>query len=383
MYSYSRGVKESRVCQSERQRVACLDICFPDKEITKYCLKLLSSSTFPLQEQDFLFILPLLASSGHPQAAAAICRSAAWGTHSQTPRQWQWQTWVNSSQSEIKFSTCPQVETRGAFPWKVNWQSWPQECHVSLRLHRIAELLLGDFVVCCRSSCTFGLRYFVESSPVGFRGQYSQAMRYMIFPPLQRSLWCLHAFAQFWLNSDLLPGPIHCGTTVNAKPGSTIEEELAQSNRPGTWPTLFWLGCVAWQVLGMSQKLSCHERCLGQLKASVLSFRACKSLQPRSTSTYSLSHMFVISLSASSSSVSVSVVWWYQPCQWKLLESHFVHQISPNDFFARSMIEPRPGGRGHYQANILEMVVSLQTHVDNYFEVGWKRTAIYWNYLGW
>lgn len=157
-------------------------------------------------------------------------------------------------------------------------------------------------------------------------------MRYMIFPPLQRSLWCLHAFAQFWLNSDLLPGPIHCGTTVNAKPGSTIEEELAQSNRPGTWPTLFWLGCVAWQVLRMSHKLSCHERCFGQLKASVLSFRACKSLQPRSTSTYSLLHMFVISLSASSSSVSVSVVWWYQPYQWKPLESHLVHQISPNIF---------------------------------------------------
>ena len=63
MYSYSRGVKESKGCQSERQRVACLDICFPDREITEYCLKLLSSSTtsaFPLPEQDFFFILPLL-----------------------------------------------------------------------------------------------------------------------------------------------------------------------------------------------------------------------------------------------------------------------------------------------------------------------------------
>ena len=63
MYSYSSGVKESKGCQSERQRVACLDICFPDREITEYCLKLLSSSTtsaFPLPEQDFFFILPLL-----------------------------------------------------------------------------------------------------------------------------------------------------------------------------------------------------------------------------------------------------------------------------------------------------------------------------------
>ena len=210
-------------------------------------------------------------------------------------------------------------------------------------------------------------------------------MRYMIFPPLQRSLWCLHAFAQFWLNSDLLPGPIHCGTTVNAKPGSTIEEELAQSNRPGTWPTLFWLGCVAWQVLRMSHKLSCHERCFGQLKASVLSFRACKSLQPRSTSTYSLLHMFVISLSASSSSVSVSVVWWYQPYQWKPLESHLVHQISPNIFFARSMIEPRPGGRGHYQAirqTFWRWSSPCKLMLTMILKGVEKRTAIYWN-LGW
>lgn len=260
-----------------------------------------------------------------------------------------------------------QYLSTGGDPWCISMESELAvlASRVScLRLHRTAELLLGDFVVGCRSSCTFGLRYFVESSPVGFRGQYSQAMRYMIFPPLQRSLWCLHAFAQFWLNSDLLPGPIYCGTTVNAKPGSTIEEELAQSNRPGTWPTLFWLGCVAWQVLGMSQKLSCHERCLGQLKASVLSFRACTFVRHLLVS--------VVVISICMSSVMISTISY----QWKLFESHLVHQIIfAQEVWMNLVLE---GG-----VTIRRCLSPCKLMLTIFLKGVEKGTAICWNYLGW
>ena len=101
-----------------------------------------------------------------------------------------------------------QYLSTGGDPWCISMESelavMASRVSCKFEVASDSRAIARDFVVGCRSPSTVGLRYFVESSPVGFRGQYSQAMNYMIFPPLQRSSWCLHAFAQFWLNSDCM-----------------------------------------------------------------------------------------------------------------------------------------------------------------------------------